>query len=751
MFRLSVRRVVILGIIGGLLLCSVRAEDVPVPTPLPAVLDLAVGVVDVSSLPNFLVARPAALEPSYGYVLMLDGPMTAEREAILAGTGITLNGYLPNNAYLVNLSATDFDALAALDFVIWLGRWQVNWKLDPTIGQRLQPFTTNERLAVQARGELNLIVTLFHGANSAGAMRDLTALGASVMESYEVAGQSLVNMTLPVGLLANVAQLDAVQFVEEAPELTFRNNSNRWIVQSNTLNVYPLYQRGLHGEGQIVGLLDGKLAHNHCSFYDNQPFGDQHRKIQAYNTSTGYDQHGTHTSGTVVGDAGVDDNTRGIAYLGKICYNTIPSFSETAIKSRLQLHHNQGARMHTNSWGDDGTTQYNSLCRGIDDFSYTNEDSLVFFAVSNQSTLRNPENAKNLVAVGASRDTPQQDYHCSGGRGPTSDGRRKPEVYAPGCGTVSSSGTSCGTASLSGTSMASPAVAAAGMLVRQYYTEGFYPTGAPRGADRFTPSAALVKATLLNASVDMIGISGYPSDSEGWGRVWADRALYFQGDARTLIVFDTRNADGLTTGVIRTEPFQVIGTSEQLRVTLVWTEPAASSGANPAYINDLDLEVLRPDGTKYLGNYFVSGESAPGGVKDGKNNVEQVHVSNPALGPWTARVVGATVAQGPQGYAIVITGQVIPGEVADPTCDDIRKLTARCKPGGTIKGKVRMKTAVFNGYELRLLIDGVAELSAVVIGDTAVYSTCCSTAGDHTVALSRPAGCDTLTRTATCP
>ena len=69
-------------------------------------------------------------------------------------------------------------------------------------------------------------------------------------------------------------------------------------------------------------------------------------------------------------------------------------------------------------------------------FSYNHEESLVLFAEPNTSTLRNPENAKNLVAVAASQDTPNQASHCSGGVGPTSDGRRKPEIYAPGCSTM---------------------------------------------------------------------------------------------------------------------------------------------------------------------------------------------------------------------------------------------------------------------------------------------------------------------------
>jgi hypothetical protein len=69
--------------------------------------------------------------------------------------------------------------------------------------------------------------------------------------------------------------------------------------------------------------------------------------------------------------------------------------------------------------------------------------------------------------------------------------------------------TSCGTVVMSGTSMA-PAIAAAGAMVRQYYQDGWYPTGTKVSGNGFIPTGALIKATLLNGTVDMTGISGYP-------------------------------------------------------------------------------------------------------------------------------------------------------------------------------------------------------------------------------------------------
>lgn len=608
------------------------------------------------------------------FVIQLDGPMTPARRAALENAGVRLGDYLPINSYIARFEHADGAKLGALGFVRWHAPFDNAWKLAPDLGQR--EVASNDRLFLRGLGQTAVFVDLFEDADVAEAVGEIFAIDdrIEIVANGQVGSQTQLHVVAPTELLPRLAEIDDVQFVEDAPELSFRNSTTTWIIQSNVAGQTPLWNDGLHGEGQILGHIDGKININHCSFKDPEgdPPGPNHRKIIAYNTSLGSDLHGTHTACTAAGDNGVNDDTRGMAYAAKIAFNSIPSFSETSFYNELVLHETQGARVHTNSWGNDGTTAYDGLCRAIDRFSYDYEDNLVAFAVTNQSLLKNPENAKDVLAVGASGDTPNQNNHCTGGRGPTNDGRRKPEIYAPGCSTRSAySSTSCGVTALTGTSMASPAIAGMGLLVRQYYTDGYYPSGAPNAADDFIPSGALIKATLINGSVDMTGIAGYPSNTEGWGRLLADYALYFPGDTRTMWVMDVRNASGLNTNDSVEYPIQVNGSAEQLRVTMAFTDPAGTAGTNFAAVNDLDLEVVSPGGTVYKGNYFSSGASVPGGTKDDRNNLEQVHVSAPAAGEWTVRVVGAAVNVGAQGYALVVSGEVADagGCVADFNAD----------------------------------------------------------------------------------
>jgi hypothetical protein len=628
-------------------------------------LYLKQGLVDTAERIE-LEAEAAQLAGRQGrFVMQLDGPMDPVRRARLEASGVTLGDYLPSNAYIVRLNQANGPALAELDFVRWVGRFQRQWKLDPQLGQR--ELRSPRRLELARQHRYQVVVVLFEGEDPDAAAPELELAGATVQARTRVGRQWMLDATVPMTHVGRLADIQAVQYVEEAPEGSPRNDTNEWIVQSNQVGHTPVWAAGLQGQGQLGGLIDGTMKESHCAFDDSVPPGPSHRKIVALRDAGSIDSHGTHTAGTLAGDAGIEgapDQYDGIAFAAKISFTNVnPIYTNpSTLYPRLVDAHNDGARVHSNSWGDDTTTDYTTWCRQIDQFSHEHEDSLVVFAVTNTSTLKTPENAKNVLAVAASRDTPSQDLHCSGGTGPTSDapgGRRKPEVYAPGCSTLSaSSSTTCDVSPKTGTSMACPAVSGAGLLVRQYFTEGYYPSGSPIPADALTPSGALIKAVLINSAVDMTGISGYPSDQEGWGRILLDNVLRFPGDAARLRVVDVRNADGLSTGQSVSYEVNVLDDSVPLQVTLVFTEPPAAVNASDPVINNLDLEVVAPDGSVYRGNFFVAGQSAASGLPDGRNNVEQVLLNVPARDSYTITVEGTAVNQGPQGYALVVTGGI---------------------------------------------------------------------------------------------
>ncbi len=651
-------------IVAVALLSSVAPAQQAAPGPGAGVvparrLRMLAGQVDTSR-PRIARLEDAAIGDQDRLVVQFAGPLSAQQRRDLTAAGVKLLDYLPDDAYVVRVPKA---ARGAVPHARWAAKFDASWKLSPTVATRV--LQNPERRALAQAGRSPVVITAFSDAQPeevADLMRAIAGVpGAIVHDRADVGGNLTVWAELPTRSLGALAALPAVQFIEEAPEVTERNLTTRWIVQSNIPGQTPLYANGLTGAGQVIGIVDSRPDVNHCSFFDAVPFGPAHRKILAYNATTANPaSHGTHVAGIACGDAGAEDETRGVAYGAKFVYSPIPAFTEEGILNVLTPHHAQGARIHTNSWGDDGTTSYSSLCRGIDVFMNANEDDLVLFACSNSPVLTSPENCKNALAVGATQNSPNQDFFCYGGVGPTADGRRKPEVFAPGCDIQSAQVNSgCSTFAQGGTSMATPAVAGAATLVRQYFTDGYYPSGTPTSGDAMTPSGALVKAVVLNSSTDMTGYAGaIPNSSEGWGRVLLDSTLYFPGDARRLVVRDVRNTDGMTTGGQSELALTVNGSAEPLRVTLAWTDKPASAGAALTPVNNLDLEVVAPDSTLYKGNVFAGGVSVSGGAADSLNNVEQVLIPAPTPGLWTIRVKGTAVNQGTQGYALVSTGDL---------------------------------------------------------------------------------------------
>jgi hypothetical protein len=263
-------------------------------------------------------------------------------------------------------------------------------------------------------------------------------------------------------------------------------------------------------------------------------------------------------------------------------------------------------------------------------------------------------------------------------RGPTDDGRIKPDVVAPGTWILSTYSDLYqegydGAANprnnayqsdgwgmpanrhykyFGGTSMSNPLAAGAAAVVRDYYQKA-YNLGADNTAGA---SSALVKATLINSAVDIQDENNdgsndndfpIPNNHEGWGLINLDAAT--DGTAKFV-----DNSAGLTTGASRT--YDVGLGSGPLKITLVWSDYPSTEAATANLVNNLNLTVTAPGGAVYRGNIFSGGWSQAGGAADTKNNVENVYIQSPAAGTWRIEISGANVPNGPQPFALVVGG-----------------------------------------------------------------------------------------------
>ncbi len=637
----------------------------------PSALHLASGSYSAADLSR--MAPPTADDGLWA--LHFTGRIGQSERSALEDAGLEILGYLPVNGLLVR--GDDPARATSLGAVDFAHPYRPEWRHDLSLAGR--------------GGEMmDLRLELLPGENAARFADRAAARGAQVIRVIENDESPRVYLRASSGRIEDLAALPGLRWMSEPGEITERLAYVRWITQSALPDSMPMWDAGLNGQGQILGHIDSGMQLETCHFHDpdGYPVGPDHRKVVYMDPQTVYSSHGLHTASILAGDIQPvydwwEDN-RGLAYLARFAtsrYN-VGAFD---LYTTLSLHHDHGARVHTNSWGQDAYTHYTQYCRDIDKYSYDFEYDMVAFACTNQYALKSPENAKNVLAVGATRNAIEDDLllyelHGYGGIGPTWDGRRKPEIYAPGRSVwaaaqayttdPSDRPNFCRGTGKGGTSMACPSIVAAGGLVRQYFMEGWYPEGLPTVENAFTPTGALLRAALINSTHDLLGVEGYPSDLEGWGRIQMNLGLKVEpASPIDLYVQDFPHSQGLETGQERVYNFAVDDDSLDLKVTLAFTDYPAEVSATEAPINDLDLVLSSPSGQTYYGNHFLDGYSAPGGSADAINCIERVVVESPHTGTWTLRVLGSNVPMGPQGFAFIVSGQLADADLIPPELD----------------------------------------------------------------------------------
>lgn len=248
-------------------------------------------------------------------------------------------------------------------------------------------------------------------------------------------------------------------------------------------------------------------------------------------------------------------------------------------------------------------------------------------------------------------------------RGPTNELRIKPDVVCPGTNIKSAhadgitTSNNCNFAAMSGTSMATPLCAGAAALVREYFVKGYSAAGVKDPVKAVDPSAALVKAVMIHSAQSVQTENGYETDypnvQTGYGRVELSSILRFSDSAFGSVY---KNRQTLAHGGHALFCFRVgASASKDLRVSLVWTDPAGDPSSMRSLVNDLDLIVHGPGDALFQGNTLKQTDETHGtyAVRDSLNNAEQVRVQNPVAGVYAVRVIGRDIPTGPQNFALV--------------------------------------------------------------------------------------------------
>jgi hypothetical protein len=656
-------------------------------------------------------ARAQPQAPVSGlFLVQFENQIQPVDRAALRALGVELVKYVPDDTFIARFNNVSADSVRALSSVRWVGPYAADYKIHPGLAAMMRGAArTNPVVAVSV---------MLSPSATAAEIAAVRGQFAAVQSDSRLRQGIFLRGELPPGRLNALAQSGAVLWIENAPKHKLVDEAASKLVGGDDGNVATptlTQQLGFDGANVIVSVADTGL--------DTGDTNDMHPDLAGrvaglmfYTTnvtdaSDGYG-HGTHCAGIVAGNAAsleTDPDSGqfyglGVASGASLFIQRIfdDNANELDFTSDETLTHDavrHGAKIGSNSWGNDvqgdydlDCAQFDELVRDADAGTPGDQPYIEEFSAGNagpqSGSIGSPAAAKNVIATGASENVPNTlaatyglyadgpDTMCDfSSRGPCADGRIKPDLVAPGSWIASAASRitdETGVAwtviddlyvYMGGTSMSGPHAAGAAAVFVQFYKSTH--TNA-------MPSPALVKAALINSADELDQANGgpgpAPNNDEGWGRInLANIAVTNVNAAPRFFQYVDQTAL-LTNGQVYSQHIFVQGAGEPLKITLTYTDVPGFPGAIPALVNDLDLEVVAPDGTLYRGNQFGAGESVPNAPSPDKlNNVEGVYLAQPVPGDYLIRVRASKVVQDAvsstpaidQDFALVASGDLV--------------------------------------------------------------------------------------------
>ncbi len=684
----------------------------------------------------------AADDTTHFIVQFNESPGEAQRRMI-ESAGMVIEHYVPHHAFAVTVPLDRRDTVSSLQGTTHVEPFHPYFKMSPEVYEYLTDSLDPERKAWVEQGEYNLM--LFDGVDQVAA---LEKMGVSVRIDTISDELQIARVRCPPEMLESLVKSEAVKWVEAKPALVPMNDLGTRQIRSTSLRFnHPDFD----GSGVIVSVVDTGVDVNHKTFAKNPGTNTAmgvNTRIKEYFVATNSfsdadgivgdaEGHGTHVAGSILGNGAL--SLTAISVPGSDTPFTSNQFAGVAPNARLVVFedfnsfgstnqtrtgYSSGARIQNNSWGNSAyfygtmSAEWDALVWDADPVAANRQHLIQFFAAGNQgdgsddgsggvpNTVGQPGNAKNVITVGSmellrkadnlpgSVDRTDSDWQIASysSRGPTDDGRVKPDVIAPGSYILSAqskdtlpdeafvyggwqwdymygnleSGTNY--AASCGTSMATPIAAGGGALLYQFYTNA-YPLKV------MTP--ALMRALMINSATTIDGMEyGYFDTyrspiSDGWGRLDLARAI--DGPMATgndIVLYHNENemTVGAAGEVVTVPHAVVVGSRGSLKITIAWTDPAGTPGAGLALVNDLDLVVTAPNGDVFVGNVIGKWGWGPGSyafesyteaelynVFDRVNNTETIIIPEITAGTYTIQVRGVTLPGTGQPFAMVIT------------------------------------------------------------------------------------------------
>ncbi|MDD5676647.1 MAG: S8 family serine peptidase [Kiritimatiellae bacterium] len=454
---------------------------------------------------NKIAADSASMPGQFGdadrrlpFIVQFTGPVQQAWKQAVERTGARLGGYLPDNAFIVELTSSQLGQVAALECVQWVGPFKPEYKTDPTLGQRVAAALNT--VGPVAIADETFTIQTFSSATVSVVRDAVLGRNGQVLSISSSGKRGLLRVRMSVAGVSALLSLPEVEFIEVYVAPKLHNNIG---TDSEHMNVQSLWTNyTLTGAGQVVcvadtGLDTGNTNTIHPDFSNRvvAAFALGRPNNWSDSATTGDPGgHGTHVAGSVLGSGAAYSNGlfRGSAYEALLVFQSIMDSGgklggiPDELTNLFWQAYTSGARIHTDSWGAAINGQYNANSQSADQFMWDIRDMLVLFSAGNSGVDANsngvisatsmgaPGTAKNVLTVGAAEskrpsgsggysaatwgenwptdypanpirddlistafDAVHQGMAAFSSRGPCVDGRTKPDIVAPGTDIIS--------------------------------------------------------------------------------------------------------------------------------------------------------------------------------------------------------------------------------------------------------------------------------------------------------------------------
>ncbi len=536
------------------------------------------------------------------WILRLSEPQSAKQIQNLSSLGLILGQSIGNGYFIASSNANTSISNLATAGVAEIAEYPSAIRLSQGLKDKLKLQAKNSRISI------NLVP--HSGLSEISLRKNWKESWGQISEVWDGYIQKWSLSVTSEGL-SELATQEWIQWLEESEGDIVPFNQN---TASNARGTFVgLGLDGLDGKGVKVAVGDGGRVELHADL-------QSHQKNLTSNKIALFADHQDHVTGIIAGAGLLQADKKGLAP-GLTVYNHQTS---SVISLAASLRQNYGVTLINNSYGVNlncsRAGNYSSTSSFLDAQMNSQTDILHVFAAGNQggsacSPFPGGYNtisegypvSKNALTVGSSSGQDQFAWFSS--RGPVRDGRVKPEIVANG-NQIFSTVPFDAYGEKGGTSMAAPVLTGVLALLTQQYKIS---------NNQELPEAALLKALVCNTAEDL-GQANVDY-SYGYGRVNARRAR------RSIVNQWFRSGTIVSNGLNQfnvTAPANAKG----LKVMLSWSDPAATSGATKALINNLDLNVLNGSGITFL-PWVLNPAPASVGLAatrkvDTLNNMEQV-------------------------------------------------------------------------------------------------------------------------------